>query len=116
MTERAEGFWWVRVRDGVRLPWGGRETMARVFEEFGQPWPRQVLVLGVDIDGAAWFTDPESAESEAIESWGPYLGKEPGDPASSIAAVADWCDAQFLHNETRRESLAALDAPPKLDD
>lgn len=67
---KADGFWWVRLHDHVRLPWGGHCTIARVFEERGHPGERQVIVLGADDhDGAAWYTDVESA-GEVIAQWG----------------------------------------------
>ena len=61
MTERAEGFWWVR--------WGGDDEVVKVERVSGR-----LLVM---IPGVEECYELADAEQNLFQSWGPYLGKEP---------------------------------------
>ena len=80
MTERAEGFWWVR--------YGGDWTVVLVEPHYSKKW-QQVRYPGVEE-----ASDMAYAEQHEIREWGPYLGKEPG-VCPRCEAIANALSAKF---------------------
>jgi hypothetical protein len=80
MSERAEGFWWVRRRKqapGGCVDWAeAQAARPTAIDRIRYAWS----VAWVDGEGYLWW--PGGGSTDAVShpdiEWGPYLGKEPG--------------------------------------
>lgn len=96
MTDRAEGFWWVRVTKGAQgHRWAGEWEVARVGRT-------RSTAMTCDVGPQVFLHDLPYGyppDDKSIE-WGPYLGKEP-----SIETMLQAC------NELLMQKRASMPVP-----
>ena len=90
MTERAEGFWWVRIR----ATWESLPRSWRILWYSGES-----LMTHDPRDGGEFVT-----MRERVEEWGPYLGKGPEDDQRLVEANHR---AQRAEQQVMRERVEA---------